>query len=91
MHRHAWGELGLRDPGFECDRTQRPADQVTLRGVALPALQQAQAMVVFDPLGDHLQTEVVAHLDGRAHDHGVFTGFIQIAHEGLIDLQFLHR
>lgn len=54
----------LGHPGLERRSRERPADQVTLRGIAMPALQQAQAAFIFDALGYYLEAKVVAHFDG---------------------------
>src|SRR4029077_19767828 len=47
---------------------QRPADEIALGKITAEAAQQAPCLGLLDPLGDHLEAERMAELDGRGDD-----------------------
>ena len=58
-------------PADEGGARHRPGDVVALRLVAAEGGQQVERPLVLDPLGHHVQAEVVREVGGRAHDRGV--------------------
>jgi hypothetical protein len=53
------------------DRSERPADPVTLHRVATEAAQRIESRLVLDPFGNDDEPHVVRELDRRAHDDRV--------------------
>src|SRR6185436_538151 len=59
--------------------------------VAPEALELLALVLGLDALGDDGEAEVMAELDGGAHDGGVAAIGFHAAHESAVDLELVHR
>src|SRR5580658_1563051 len=80
----------VRALGCECERLWT-ADGVTLNEVDTHAPRRIERTRVLDLLGDHLEVERARELDHRGHHRLVHGVAREIAHEGAVDLQEIHR
>jgi serine/threonine-protein kinase len=69
----------------------RLAEQAPLAVVAVAAPEEIELLLRLDALGDHVEAEVLAHLDDRAHECRVLARDVRVAHEGLVDLERADR
>ena len=76
-------------PGFKFPARQRLTEKKPLGVIASQADQGLQVLAVFDPLGNHLKTQIMTQLNDRPNN--ALTPVIggHAAHQALIDLQLI--
>ena len=79
------------DPAGERVRGERAAQVVALGEVAAQRGEALERQLVLDALGDHLQPEVVAEVDRRAHDDQVALVLQHRRDERAVDLELVDR